>query len=181
MLASQETPQPVGSDLMQIKCVLPWPPSVNHAWRSTGRRDGKIILSAEYKAFKKAVGDYVLENRVPRFKLKGALAISMQLKPPASARDFDIDNRVKCCLDALAGAGVIENDKFIDLLLVRRSNPATRGSVFVRIEEMTPPNFCALKHFADQVFSSNLTGIPNPVIFDSHVNAETRTDSADSH
>jgi Holliday junction resolvase RusA-like endonuclease len=168
--AAQKTSQSVGHDLMQVHCALPWPPSVNHSWRSTGRRNGKMILSDEYKAFKKAVGDYVLENKVPRFKLKGTLAVAMLVRPP-NDHDFDIDNRVKCCLDALAGAGVIENDKFVDLLFVSRGKPFQSGVVWICIEEMSGGNFSALKHFADQIFSSNLTRLGNPSMIAPHVNA----------
>lgn len=150
------------SETVIIECQLPWPPTVNHAWRPTA--GGGKILSAEYKAFKKAVGDAVLEHRVKRFALKNALAVAMELRPP-STREFDIDNRVKCCLDALAGAGVIENDKFVDLLFISRGSPLTpRGAVWIRIEEMSSGNFSALKHFSDQLFAANSTRAGNAAI-----------------
>jgi len=140
---------------MHIVCELPWPPTVNHAWRPTA--GGGKILAPEYKAFKKAVGDSVLEHRIKRFALKNTLAVAIELRPPLKARDFDIDNRVKCCLDALAGAGVIDNDKFVDVLLVSRGIGHARGSVWIRIEEMSAPNFSALAFFRDGFFASSST------------------------
>jgi Holliday junction resolvase RusA-like endonuclease len=157
------------AESVNIVCALPWPPTVNHAWRPTSR--GGKILSDEYKAFKKAVGDYVLEHRVPRFKLKGTLGVAMLVRPP-NTLDFDIDNRVKCCLDALAGAGVIENDRFVDLLFVARGKPFPSGVVWIRLEEVSAGNFSALKHFADEVFAANLTGLANPAILSAHDTAE---------
>ena len=118
--------------MSSIVFELPWPPSVNHAWRPTAA--GGKILSEDYARFKKAVGDCVLEKRVKRFWTKDRLAVALKLNPP-NQRVYDIDNRAKCCIDAIAAAGVIENDKFIDLLLILRGQlDAPHGSVAVRIE-----------------------------------------------
>jgi Holliday junction resolvase RusA-like endonuclease len=133
--------------MSSIDFQLPWPPSVNHAWRPTAA--GGKILSEDYVRFKKAVGDRVLEKRIKRFWTKDRLAVALTLKPP-NMRDYDIDNRAKCCIDAIAAAGVIENDKYIDLLLIVRGKlDAPHGSVMVRIEEMSLPNFSALGDFRD--------------------------------
>lgn len=135
---------------MNITFDLPWPPTSNHAWRPTA--NGGKILSEEYKSFKKAVADRVYEQRIKRFWTKDRLAVALKLDPPNN-RDYDIDNRAKCCLDAIAAAGVIENDKFIDLLLIVRGKVRTPlGSVLVRIEELSLPNFSALGDFQDYFY-----------------------------
>lgn len=136
--------------MSSITFVLPWPPSANHALRAVG---GRVIRSEGYREYRKAVGDRVLEHRIKRFWTKDRLAVAFKLNPP-NDRDYDIDNRAKCCLDAIAAAGVIENDKFIDLLMIARGKiDAPCGSVMVRIEEMSLPSFSALGDFQDYFYA----------------------------
>jgi len=136
--------------MASIAFTLPWPPSVNHAWRPTA--SGGKILSEEYLTYKKRVGEGVLVQRVKRYWTKDRLAMSMKLNPP-NHRDYDIDNRAKCCIDAIAAAGVIEDDKYIDMLLIVRGKwDPPYGSVLVRIEEMSLPNFSTLGDFRDYFF-----------------------------
>jgi len=117
-----------------VSMCLGWPPSVNHAWRPTAKH-GKI-LSDEYRSFIKHVGDCVLEQRIPRHWTTAKLLIAINCRPP-NARSFDIDNRVKTTLDAIVRAGVIEDDKHVDLLIVHRGHiNAPHGSIDVLIEEL---------------------------------------------
>lgn len=131
---------------MNVVCWLPFPPSMNHAWRMV---DGKMLLSKGYRAYKKAVGDAVLEHRIKRHWSKDRLAVGLRLHPPNKV-DYDIDNKVKTVLDALAGAGVIENDRLIDTLIVQRSFETANGAVLVRIEEVStlPGDLSVLNWFS---------------------------------
>jgi crossover junction endodeoxyribonuclease RusA len=115
-----------------VLCQLPWPPSANHAWRAT---NGSVHVSEDYRAYKKAVGDCVLEHRVKRHWTREKLAIGISLRPP-DQRSFDIDNRVKTLIDALCCAGVIFNDRDIDWLVVARGPIKPGGCAVVKIEEL---------------------------------------------
>lgn len=116
-----------------VSCELPWPPSANHAWRSVA---GKVHRSEEYRLYKKAFGGAVLEQCVKRFQWSDQrLAIGLVCHPP-NPHTFDIDNRVKPVLDCLTGAGVIPDDKFVDLIVVVRGDVhAPHGTILVHIEE----------------------------------------------
>ena len=146
--------------MANVICELPWPPSTNAAWRSPpGVKH--VLVSKEYRTFKKAVGDCVLEQKIRRFWTQDRLSIGLLCRPP-DMRFFDIDNRVKTTLDALAGAGVIDNDKMIDLIIVARGpTDPPKGSIWVRIEEASsmPMNLeCAAWFWPARKPASTSTG-----------------------
>ena len=69
--------------------------------------------------------------------MRGRLSMTMTLFPPDKRRR-DLDNAFKAPLDALAHAGVYEDDSQIDVLTIRRG--AVMGdmaSCHVQIEEIT--------------------------------------------
>lgn len=121
---------------MALVCTLPWPPSANHAWRPT--RGGGKILSDKYKMFKQAVGDCVLEQRIRRhWHTDQSLILAVACRPPNRV-SFDIDNRLKTLIDSLSANGVIGNDRYVDMIVVRRASlDPPHGSVVVRIEELS--------------------------------------------
>ena len=53
---------------------------------------------------------------------------------PRDKRKQDIDNRIKALWDALADAGVFDNDEQIDVLLVQRGEIIKGGACRVIIE-----------------------------------------------
>ncbi len=113
-----------------IELALPWPPSVNHYWR-TWR--GRMLLSREGRAYREAVTRALVGYRAP--PLGGRLDVRLVLHPP-DGRKFDIDNRLKAVLDALQHAGVFVTDEQIDRLLVERGEVASGGRVDVSLEVM---------------------------------------------
>ena len=108
---------------------LPLPPSVNHYWGSLGTRR---FLSKAGKEFKLKVQEYVLEYKVPKL---GTARLQMTVTlHPRDKRKQDIDNRIKALWDALADAGVFDNDEQIDVLMVQRGAIVKGGACRVEIE-----------------------------------------------
>ena len=106
---------------------------MNTYWRNFR---GRTILSPKGREFKAAVADYVVEYRVPKLGDK-KLRVSMVLFP-RDKRKIDIDNRIKCVLDALQDAGVFDDDFQVDELSIVRGKPIKGGAIRVLIEEIEP-------------------------------------------
>jgi crossover junction endodeoxyribonuclease RusA len=81
----------------------------------------------------------VVEWKVPKL---GTARLEMQVTLyPKDRRKQDIDNRIKALWDALADAGVFDNDEQIDVLMVQRGAIKKGGGCLVvidKIEETTP-------------------------------------------
>jgi crossover junction endodeoxyribonuclease RusA len=108
---------------------LPLPPSVNHYWGQHGHRR---YVSKAGVAFKSQVSDYVIEYRVPKLGT-ARLAMTVVLFPK-DRRKQDIDNRIKALWDALADAGVFDNDEQIDTLFIERGEIKKNGGCRVLID-----------------------------------------------
>ncbi len=80
-----------------------------------------------------------MEWKVPKL---GTARLEMQVTLyPKDRRKQDIDNRIKALWDALADAGVFDNDEQIDTLIVQRGAIKKGGGCLVvidKIEETTP-------------------------------------------
>src|SRR6056297_4211654 len=86
---------------------LPWPPSVNAAWRAY---QGRNILSKVGRAYRKAAVAHVHElNGGEPEPLLGPLAMTIRMHPP-DRRRRDVDNHAKAVLDACTHAGVWSDD-----------------------------------------------------------------------
>lgn len=106
--------------------TLPWPPSVNHYWLRN--RNGSVRVSGAGMAFRMQVMS--LYRGKP---LTGRLAVVVDLYPP-DRRRRDVDNvGGKALLDALAHAGVYEDDSQIDDLHIRRREVVPPGRVVVTV------------------------------------------------
>jgi crossover junction endodeoxyribonuclease RusA len=94
-----------------IDLSLPWPPSVNRYWRTF---QGRMIISAEGRTYRKAVADQVLIQRGAKH-YQGKLKVQIEAWRPDNRRR-DLDNLLKAVLDSLTHAGVWEDDgNIIDL------------------------------------------------------------------
>jgi crossover junction endodeoxyribonuclease RusA len=108
---------------------LPLPPSVNHYWGTHGHRR---YVSKAGVVFKEQVSDYVAEYSVPKL---GTARLQMQVTLyPRDRRKQDIDNRIKALWDALADAGVFDNDEQIDILMIQRGELKKGGGCLVYID-----------------------------------------------
>lgn len=103
--------------------TLPYPPSVNHYWRhriagKAGKHFISVYIGKEGQAYKQDVAAVVLQNGW-RHQLAGRLAMTVTLHRK-DRRQYDVDNRLKALLDAMAEAGVIKDDKLFDEITVIR-------------------------------------------------------------
>ena len=91
-----------------ITLTLPWPPSVNRYWRTF---QGRMIISAEGRSYRKAVADQVLIQRGAKH-YEGKLRVTIEAWRP-DRRRRDLDNLLKAVLDSLTHAGVWADDGLI--------------------------------------------------------------------
>jgi crossover junction endodeoxyribonuclease RusA len=91
-----------------VTLTLPWPPSVNKYWRTF---QGRMIISAEGRSYRKAVADQVLIQRGAKH-YAGKLRVVIEAFRPDNRRR-DLDNLLKAVLDGCTHAGVWEDDSNI--------------------------------------------------------------------
>lgn len=113
--------------------TLPYPPSINAYWRNVG---GRVLISANGRRYRRAVGDAVLlgigAGQIAAEPLPGRLAVLVEAAPP-DRRKRDLDNITKALLDALTHAGVWLDDSQIDDLRIVRRGPERGGCVVVHV------------------------------------------------
>lgn len=118
---------------------LPFPPSVNHYWRSCVIK-GRVstYISKAGKEYRTAVKVAVLQ-RWPKLTqpLQMRLCVEITVVQP-DRRKRDLDNLGKGLLDGLKHAGVYEDDSLIDQLTYIRSGVIQKpGFVRVAIREFS--------------------------------------------
>lgn len=94
--------------------ILPWPPSVNTYWRTFR---GRMLISAHGRDYRaRAVAAAIAAERFGHAQV----AVRIEAWVPDNRRR-DVDNLLKAPLDALAHAGVYEDDSQIVELSIRRA------------------------------------------------------------
>jgi len=127
---------------MPIELDLPFPPTVNTYYRSIRMGQScRVILSKRGRLYKDEVAALISniqddkESRLDSmpFLESDRLSINIKLYAP-NKRKYDIDNRIKALLDALAFAGVFPDDEAVDEITVTRQEIIKGGKVIVEIE-----------------------------------------------
>ncbi len=111
---------------MAICARLPYPPTVNHYWKIC---QGRIYVSRDGMLYRRRV--LAILGDAP--EQPGPLAVTVGVHPP-DRRKRDLDNVLKCLLDAITEAGIWKDDSLIDRLLVERRDVKTGGMVEVVID-----------------------------------------------
>jgi crossover junction endodeoxyribonuclease RusA len=114
---------------------LPYPPSINNYWIASGHRR---FISKRGVEFKQAVSEYVALHQLESFG--GALVDVNIILRPRNLRLMDIDNCIKPILDALQDANLMDDDKQVGHVSIRRGLPITDGKCIVSIEVLTGDN-----------------------------------------
>lgn len=114
-----------------VKYVLPYPPSVNNYWHTSGKRR---YISPAGKKFTEDVAKNVYEQGYKRFGDK-SLGISVMIHP-RSKRRFDLDNTLKAILDALMKAGCYDDDSQFEYIEIARGEARDGGAAVVHIYEL---------------------------------------------
>ena len=112
--------------MTMLQFRLPFPPSVNHYWRSV---DGKMLISKAGRQYRKDVAKLCMTAC-----RMGSRRLSVEIAAyPPDRRRRDLDNLTKALLDSLEKAGVYDDDGQIDRLLIERGPPGKPGFVTVTI------------------------------------------------
>lgn len=109
--------------------TLPWPPSVNTYWRHAR---GRTYLAERGRQYRRLVFNCVLWQNYGRTELDARLALYIEACPP-DRRTRDLDNLLKGPLDAMAAAGLYDDDGQIDDLHIVRGERVKGGALRVRI------------------------------------------------
>lgn len=124
-----------GRAQVALLLTTPWPPTGNTNVR---HGNGGHYLTPAHKAFRAHVAVNAVSIGVHRARLNGSLSVEIHATPP-DKRARDLDNIAKPILDALQAAGVIESDRLVDRLMVRRIRPEQApGWCVVRISLLDP-------------------------------------------
>jgi crossover junction endodeoxyribonuclease RusA len=112
-----------------LRFELPYPPSINHYYIHSA---SGVMLGAKGKSYRRDA-TFLLHKYRNICKDK-RLAVTINVFPP-DKRKRDIDNILKCLLDAMEHANVFDNDNQIDMLTVIRRNVVKDGCVQIWITE----------------------------------------------
>lgn len=109
---------------------LPCPPTVNHYWGVAP--GGRRFVGARGVAFRKVVALAM----VGKPKMTGRVGVYILFNPP-DRRRRDIDNLLKCTLDALEKAGAFDDDSQVDTLCIDRGEVVAGGKFHVELMDVS--------------------------------------------
>lgn len=113
-----------------MKLTLPFPPSMNHYWRSTSQG---MKISAKGRTYRTKAYVAVVDQlkRLP-VALTDPVEVHVVLCPPDRIRR-DLDNFQKALFDAMTHAGVWKDDSQVKRMLVEWGAVTCHGSAEITI------------------------------------------------
>jgi crossover junction endodeoxyribonuclease RusA len=115
----------IGLSVIELK--LPFPPSANAYWRYV---QGRVLVSARAKAYKRAIGYLCLTQNIQA--LDGKLQACVRFYPP-DRRRRDGHNLSKVLFDALEGYLYQNDSQLIDVRLILMDDIVTNGLCCLKI------------------------------------------------
>lgn len=116
-----------------INITLPWPLSVNHVWKTLGRR---VVLDKDVRHYRESVlgkASWMRHQKIiPSKPLLCDCAVMIEYNPPDKRRR-DIDNFAKVVLDAITYSKIWKDDSQVVVLLSYFGEPVKYGAVNVTI------------------------------------------------
>lgn len=115
--------------MIDLHLVLPYPPSINSYYGRT--RTGQVYIKEKGRDYRKHLVETI--NSLETFSER--IQLEVLLFPP-DRRRRDLDNILKCLLDALTHSKVYEDDSQIDVLIVKRKDIIKNGKCEVLITKL---------------------------------------------
>ena len=110
---------------------LPYPPSVNHYYRHVGPR---VLISRAGRKYRETVIAHLRTCGIN--PLNGDIELWLEAYPP-DRRRRDLDNLLKCVLDAMQHAGSYHDDSQIVRITAEKHAPLPpAGMLYIRIKEL---------------------------------------------
>ena len=107
------------------------PPTVNHLYRTS--KNGIRYKTPQGREWQNNTASIMAVAKTNRKPYGGDVALEVLFRT-ADRRRWDLDNRVKALQDCLAMAGVIEDDRQIQRLLVERQTGPKTATVVTVLE-----------------------------------------------
>ncbi len=111
-----------------MKITLPYPPSANTMWRNYR---GITVTSEQVRAYKQMVA--YLARQAGVTQLSGDVILSADIYRPRRAGD--LDNRLKCLIDALIGVAYNDDGQLVEIHARRfddKKNPRVEVDIIER-------------------------------------------------
>jgi len=115
-----------------LRLEFPFPVSVNQYYGVAKRGSFcKKYVTHKGRAYRGSIESCVEEGLEP---LRGRIHMRVSLHAP-TRRKYDIDNPMKCLLDAMTYVGIWVDDEQVDRLLIERGDKVAGGLVVVEVDE----------------------------------------------